>query len=445
MNQLKIDLHEVVTALLARGEPLSAAQLAAATGKSQSSISLAISKLGQRVHKIGAARSTRYALKKDILGLPSQHKLRWLGESKTGFLNMHFTYLAGDWLHVACNASNGRPKEWLTQHQPPWFLSTLKPQGYLGRKLAHWLPHLPSDPAQWSLQQLLWSLQHLSDPIGAIAMWSAPARPAHLHITLTAVRDAKFDDLADKDTAQQPAGSSAAGEQPKFMANVGGQPSIVKFTPPRDSPFGERWHALLTLEKLALDTLQAHGVPSAHSHMIQTGKRSYLQSERFDRETNADGCQHVVAIAAIHDEFVGGPWQNWVHTAAALAQKGMITPHELQQIARIFAFGHYIGNTDMHSGNLSFYVDDVIAPKIRLAPVYDMLPMMWRPDIHQGTLNDSPVRQQLMPAGFVQEQEEARSWAIEFWEHAQQLDIDADLQAASRQSAHRLRLNFKEI
>jgi serine/threonine protein kinase HipA of HipAB toxin-antitoxin module len=59
-------------------------------------------------------------------------------------------------------------------------------------------------------------------------------------------------------------------------------------------------------------------------------------------------------------------------------------------IATIDAFGQYIGNTGMHFGNLSFFVDDVIAPKIRLAPVYDMLPMMWRPDPHLG-LTDSPV------------------------------------------------------
>ena len=75
MNFLKIDLHEAVAALLACGEPLSAAQLAAATRKSQSSISLVIGKLGQRVHRIGAARSTRYALKKDILELPAEQPI----------------------------------------------------------------------------------------------------------------------------------------------------------------------------------------------------------------------------------------------------------------------------------------------------------------------------------------------------------------------------------
>jgi HipA-like C-terminal domain len=440
MNLPKIDLSEAVAALLARGEPITAAQLAAATEKSVSSISLALGKLGDRVHRIGAARSTRYALKKDILGLPSGYTLRWLGSSNTGFTSAQLTYLANDWLHIACQTSDGRSKQWLTEHQPPWFLSTLKPQGYLGRKLARWLPQLPSDPAHWSLAQLLYSLQHISDPIGAIAVEQTSARPAHPRITSLAERDAQFDALANEDSAQLPAGSSAAGEQPKFVVHVLEQACIVKFTPPHGTPFGERWAALLKLEKLALDILQSHGVSSAHAEIVQTQRRTYLQSVRFDRDA-AHGTRHIVAIAALHDEFIKSSWTNWVTTSEALADQGLIAAQELSQIATIFAFGHYIGNTDMHSGNLSFFVDDVITPKIRLAPVYDMLPMMWKPDPHQG-LSDSPVRQQFIPAGFTAEQAQAREWAVEFWEQAATLDIGADLQAASVESARRLKTNF---
>jgi HipA-like C-terminal domain len=443
MNLPKIDLSEAIAALLARGEPLTAAQLAAATGKSVSSISLAIGKLGNRVHRIGAARSTRYALAKDILGLTPKQQLRWLGHSDAGFASAQLTYLANDWLHVACQAGDGRSREWLTEHRLPWFLSSLKPQGYLGRRLARWLPQLPSDPAHWSLAQLLYSLQHISDPIGAVAMEQTAARPAHPRISSLAERDAQFDALASEDSAQLPAGSSAAGEQPKFIVNVLAQASIVKFTPPQGTPFGQRWRALLMLEKLALDSLQSHGVTSANSEIVQTQRRTYLQSARFDRDAK-QGARHLVAIAAVHDEFVKKSWMNWVDSSEALAKLGLITGQELSQIATIFAFGHYIGNTDMHSGNLSFFVDDVIKPKIRLAPVYDMLPMMWKPDPHHG-LSDSPVRQQFMPAGFAAEQTQAREWAIEFWEQAEQLDIGADLQAASRESALRLKTNFADV
>ena len=123
--------------------------------------------------------------------------------------------------------------------------------------------------------------------------------------------------------------------------------------PPHGIPFEDRWRALLILEELALRTLTSHGLDAAPTQVLHSTQRTYLESLRFDR-IGMEGKQHVMAIAAVHDEFVGGPWQNWVHTAAALAQKGLITPHELQQIARIFAFGHYIGNTDMHWGIFRF-------------------------------------------------------------------------------------------
>jgi hypothetical protein len=444
MNLPKIDLSEAVAALLARGEPLTAAQLAAATQKSTSSISLAVQKLGKRVHRIGAARSTRYALKIDFQGQEAQPELFSVPEQSNGYTTGRFAYLAGDWLHVFCRSSDGRRQEWLTQHQPPWFLSTLKPQGYLGRKLARWLPDLPSDPAQWSLGQLLHSLTYISDPIGAVNVRMTRAMLTHLRITSLAQRDAQFDALADEDNTQTPPGSSAAGEQPKFMAHVLDQACIVKFTPPRGTPFGERWSALLMLEKLALEILQSHAIPSAGTEIVQTQRRTYLQSARFDRDIE-HGARHIVAIAALHDEFVDGSWTNWVKTSEVLAEKGMITADELSQVASIFAFGHYIGNTDMHSGNLSFFVDDVITPKIRLAPVYDMLPMMWKPDIHQGGLSDSPVQQRHLPTGFPAEQEQARQWAIEFWEQAAQLDIGTQLQVTSLESAQRLKTNFLDI
>lgn len=257
----------------------------------------------------------------------------------------------------------------------------------------------------------------------------------------------QYDETAAQIGQTRPAGSSAGGEQPKFLSEYAGEQAwnhcIVKFTPPQDTPFGKRWRVLLTLEQLAMQTLKAHGVAAATTNLLHSTQRTYLESVRFDR-VGVEGKQHVVAIAALHDEFAQGTWTNWVHTSSALTQKGLITAHELSQIAAIFAFGHYIGNNDMHSGNLSFFVDDVITPKIRLAPVYDMLPMMWKPDIHQGSLSDSPVRQQFMPAGFAAEQEKARQWAIEFWEQAALLDIGADLQAASLESARRLKANFAD-
>ena len=92
MNAPALTLTEHLRALLAQGGPLTAQQLQRATGKSQPSISLALAKLGPEVCKLGAARSTRYALTQPILGLPAQQTLTWTtpdGQIQT-FGSLHF-------------------------------------------------------------------------------------------------------------------------------------------------------------------------------------------------------------------------------------------------------------------------------------------------------------------------------------------------------------------
>ena len=77
MNTPVLALTEHLRALLAHGGACTAQQLQSATGKSQPSISLALGKLGSDVCKLGAARSTRYALTRPILGVPAQQTLTW--------------------------------------------------------------------------------------------------------------------------------------------------------------------------------------------------------------------------------------------------------------------------------------------------------------------------------------------------------------------------------
>ena len=69
---------------------------------------------------------------------------------------------------------------------------------------------------------------------------------------------------------------------------------------------------MLILEELALRTLTSHGLDAAPTQVLHSTQRTYLESLRFDR-IGMEGKQHVMAIAALHDEFVGSPWQNWVH------------------------------------------------------------------------------------------------------------------------------------
>jgi hypothetical protein len=53
--------------------------------------------------------------------------------------------------------------------------------------------------------------------------------------------------------------------------------------------------------------------------------------------------------------------------------QGMLAAADEQNVQRIWHFGRLIANNDMHDGNLAF------RPGLRLAPVYDMLPMLYAP------------------------------------------------------------------
>jgi serine/threonine protein kinase HipA of HipAB toxin-antitoxin module len=97
-------------------------------------------------------------------------------------------------------------------------------------------------------------------------------------------------------------------------------------------------------------------------------------------------------LSAWHDAFVSGVRRNWEATCAALARQRRVPAETQVQAAALLHFGRLIGNTDMHFGNLALWVehDDIHAGRGRLAPVYDMLPMRWRPDPTSGSLDLSP-------------------------------------------------------
>jgi HipA-like C-terminal domain len=440
MNAPELLLTDTLRALLAQAPSLSMAQLQAATGKSQPSISNALAALGGQVHKLGAARSTRYALTKDILGLPAQQKLIWLGGSAHNFNFGTLTHLAHNGLHV-----RGADFESLQYDKLPWFLSSLRPQGFIGRELARLRPDFPTDPELWTVAQVLYMvINHVHDPSGAFILegaestvWAAP--------TELADRAAHYDFLANQTGKGLPAGSSAGGEQPKFVVRTSaGQHFIVKYSPPRGTPFGERWHELLHLEHLALQVLAEHGIATAETTVLKSATRTYLQSTRFDHIEQMRR-RHVVAASAVHEEFVKTPQRHWIATCEALATQKRLSEIELDQVALQYLFGQYIGNTDMHFGNLSFFVDNVTQPQFQITPVYDMLPMQWRPGIHSGSLDAEPVRRQFQPPGFEAQAQQARQWAVRYWQRAANLPA---LSEALRQTCHinaqRLQTNFAE-
>lgn len=218
-----------------------------------------------------------------------------------------------------------------------------------------------------------------------------------------------------------PAGSSAGGEQPKFLAlTEDGRHVLVKFTPPRGTPFGERWSDLLHAESLASSVLAAHGVPVAMTSVVQSAARTYLLSERLDC-VGERGRRHVVPVGAVHVTFVAGPYTHWAASCEALARQRRLSQVDATRAAALLQFGRLIGNTDMHPGNLGLLVQphDLAKGRFSLALVYDMLSTRWRPDALVGGASDySPFAPDALSAASA-----AAVPAVDFWSRLASFDV----------------------
>jgi hypothetical protein len=414
MDSADSALETALLAALRAGGHASSAQLQRATGKSQPTLSRALHALRGHVVALGQGKATRYGLLASIRGLAGQQPLWWTDQNGVTERWGTLSFLVGDTLHVSAPGID------LTTHgQLPWFLTPLKVQGFLGREWALRLG-LDRDPEHWPLEQTLFAALRIDDPTGAISMGEptgeiVPEAPIDL-----AARAAYYDSLAADVTATLPAGSSAGGEQPKFLTGLAsGERVLVKFSPPRGTPFGERWHDLLHAEALALQVLGDHGVSVAQTRIVESATRTHLESLRFDRiGPHGLGRRHVVAIDALHEAFVGGARQNWAATCDALVLQRRMSAPDAAAVRALFEFGHLIGNTDMHFGNLSLWADDPAKPQFTLAPLYDMLPMRWRTDGFHGLQDYSPFEPRRRPAAADAGGTSARSVALVFWQRA---------------------------
>jgi hypothetical protein len=382
-------LSTLIVAILATSGPTTSSQLQAQTHKSQATLSRAIQTLGRQVLTLGQGKKTRYGLAQTIRGLPAQQPLwRTNAQGQTERLGT-LSFLSGDWLHVQAQGA-----EYLMRGQLLWFLAPLRMQGFLGRAWAHQLG-LDSDPERWSLEEVLTAALHCTDPIGAITLGESGIKNSAADSVQRIVGDAHYDTIAQNVSLTLPAGSSAGGEQSKFLScSPHGAPVLVKFSPPRGTPFGERWHDLLHAEALALKVLSDHGIAVATTRIVETPQRTYLESIRFDCiGERARGRRHVVSLDAIHQHFIDGPRQNWAASCDALVTQKRLPANQAAMVRVIYDFGHLIGNSDMHFGNLSLWVPGTEQTKFALAPVYDMLPMRWRPDGFLGLHDYSPFGQ----------------------------------------------------
>ena len=380
--------HQQILGLLAARGIASSHDLQATTGKSQPTVSRLLADLSSRILTLGRARATRYGLPKSIHGLSAQQPVFWTSEAGVVRHVGTLSLLANDIVHV--------DTEWVdstTVGALPWYLTPLQAQGFLGRLLAQRLAPqgVAPNPERWGVETVLFAALHLHDASGAMGVGEPPSGHRHSPLPSDAARLAEaLDALAADVAGTLPAGSSAGGEQPKFLALLeNGTHVLVKFTPPKGTPFGDRWADLLHAEALASGVLARHGVPVASASVVESSARTYLVSERFDR-VGERGRRHVVSVGAAHTAFVAGAFAHWGATCSALARQRRLPAEDAARATALLQFGRLIGNTDMHSGNLALIVapEDLRKGRFSLAPVYDMLPMRWKPDASLGGAAD---------------------------------------------------------
>jgi hypothetical protein len=367
-------------------------------GVSQPTLSRMLRRARGEVAVLGRGRSTRYALFRRVRELTPE-------------IPVHRVSTSGDVRRVATLITIAPDRFWFEDLEDPsgsreflslpWFITDMRPQGYLGRLFPLRFDDLalPDRVVDWNEDHTLYALARRGEDLAgnlivgeeSLARWIALARGAEL--VQADDRLDRYAQLAQETIEGRVAGSSAAGEQPKFTAEVGptapqANHVLVKFSPPLDTASGRRWADLLVAEHLAAEVLLENGHAAARSEYLTGDRRGYLEVRRFDR-IGVSGRLGIVSLGALDDEFVGERL-GWPQSAAALLRAGFISADDARELRWLYAFGSLIANTDMHLGNASFLYEGRM--RFRLAPIYDMLPMMYAP-----IREELPARQYSFP------------------------------------------------
>lgn len=454
-------LTERLLAALRLRRVAGARELGEALGASQPSISRALAAAGAQVVRIGEARRRRYAAVREVRGLGTHWPLYRIDERGQPHAFAQLTALHGDGCLVAATP----PPDWLQGEFVdglfpglPWFLDDQRPQGFLGRQFGQrWARELglPTDILRWSADAVLAALLlHGDDGPGDFVLGDTAleralrTEPAAIP---AAAREQRYAELAQAALAGELVGSSAAGEQPKFTACVRDADGslrhvIVKFSEPLDGhASARRWADLLVGEHLASELLAEHGHASARTALVHSQGRLCLEATRFDRIA-AHGRRGFVSLAAWSDAHDGGR-DDWTGAAARMRQAGWIDDAALEQVRLRWWFGRLIANTDMHFGNLGFFLGFFLgdALPLRLAPSYDMLPMLYRPAANGAVVARTFEPPPPTPAALPYWRQAAR-WAALYWQRAaQHPDISDDFRGiaeTNQATLGRLRQRF---
>jgi hypothetical protein len=446
--------QDLLSFLRMQGPTLSS-ELVAHFAISRATLSRRVSELGEAVVSIGKGRATQLAARHEQLASPvALYSVQENGQvERLGQLTGLSAGERSQWLLESSRAPGSiLASEFRDGLFPgwPWFLEDLRPSGFLGRafgKRMAQLLQLKEKPEAWTDFELLATLTGfgsnlsghfiLGDGRALADFQERKIETAEGYYRHTA--PATYPELAQRALNDgEEYGSSAGGEQPKFTTMVCDAPTdspravIVKFSPKLNTATGRRWADLLHAEHLANQVLRNAGIASAQTRIFQLQERIFLESERFDRVGPSGRCG-LISLRALDAAYIGQGGGSWADCARKLHTGKWITAEDRDRMIQLHCFGQLIANTDMHFGNLSFFLPGEALP-YPVAPVYDMLPMYFRPS---GT--GEVVERRFKPA--LPKPEDQAAWlemyprAITYWQQVRQCpDISTDFQNIAEQA-----------
>ncbi len=401
----------------------SSRELQDASGFSQPKVSRLVNSLGSMVLRLGHGRATLYAHARDVGGYGYEFPVYRVTEAGDVVLLGNLLTLQRAQFWWAPVEGTGE----LFNHLP-WFIQDMRPDGFMGRALAHRISsqlRLPDLLQYWTDDHVLIALSTRGEDLMGNIIIGQESLGLYLEMTRQPCEAIDVDNrfevyprFVESALEGNPPGSSAAGEQPKFAVLVEDHGELrhvlVKFSPLITTPIGRRWADLIVCEHIALNLIRERGIDSASSQLLETGDRYLLEVTRFDRQGRF-GRLPMLSLFTIDAEFFGYI-DNWIAAASRLENSEMLSKEDAANLRWLSVFSSLTANTDQHFGNISLIMEDE-RRRFSLAPAYDILPMLYRPqedDVPMRTFNPKiSIASQaldLLP--------DALDWTVRFWEEA---------------------------
>ena len=436
----KIDSEALEIALLRLfvNGPERAVQVCKLLEISQSTLSRLLSKSKNAIVKIGKGPSTIYALKKKIIALPEELIIYKI--STTGEVSAFGTLIPVEGGKFFCCFAG--TTQFQLFNDLPYFLDPMRAQGFLGKLVPKAFPELqlPDDIRTWKSEHHLkyWVFKGADLP-GDLIIGDESLAQYLLMAQENQIEENKCSEIYARLVQEQQQkyipNSAAAGAQPKFICfREKNARVLVKYSPSIDSDVGRRWADLLMCEEIALKVCDELIFGAAETRIIATDKRVFLESLRLDR-VGVLGRRSVFSLQTLDAEFVG-ELSGWRKVAKALKEQKKISAIDEEYIVALDMYGELIANSDRHLGNLSCFASDDFS-SFKLAPVYDMLPMLFAPV--DGQIVERKFDPKLFIGSFAL-WNKAFAVALEFWSRASNHErISADFRKICHSSVIKLK------